>query len=235
MTPPQLRKLSPRAALLIACALLAGGCATPAPSAPPPPPRLELPLDASDHRADLWLRRASPTYARMVREIRARPEVSDLLFRAPSEVPQAAAVFRAGNLEIQVNPEIRGARRLTLIAFEVANAYRQREHDAIDRAVDQGVITTAAEFGLAHELYEYEALRLHRQVLLEVEERVQRPLPAPMFMTTPPPPSAKASQLPDLLRYLEHQRATGHTAHYERWFERRRKARVEARGGSGSE
>lgn len=229
MTRPPSRLCLALGAALLSCALGGGGCASPAPRAPAPPPRLELPLDASDHRADLWLRRASPTYARMVREIRARPEVTDLLFRAPAEVPQAAAVFRAGNLEIQVNPEIRGARRLTLIAFEVANAYRQREHDAIDRAVDEGLITTAAEFGLAHELYEYEALRLHRQVLLEVEERVQRPLPGPMFMTAPPPPSAKASQLPDLLRYLEHQRVTGHTAHYERWFERRKKARA---GGS---
>lgn len=224
MTRPLRRNPALRAALLVGCALLSGGCVASAPSEPPPPPRLELPLGASDHRSDLWLRRASPTYARMVREIRARPEVSDLLFRAPAEVPQAAAVFRAGKLEIQVNPEIRGARRLTLIAFEVANAYRQREHDAIDRAVDQGLITTAAEFGLAHEIYEYEALRLHRQVLLEVEERVERPLPGDMFMTTPPPPSAKASQLPDLLRYLEHQRATGHTAHYERWFARRKGA-----------
>ncbi|MGE0707538.1 MAG: hypothetical protein AB7N76_10665 [Planctomycetota bacterium] len=209
----------PRALLL---PLLLGlvACAAPAPAPAPPPERWALPLAEADARVDQWLRRASATYARMVREIRERPDVAELRIVERPEVAQAAVAVREGRLEVQLNPALRGAQRVTLIAFEVANAYRAPEHQAIDRAVDQGLITTAAEFGLAHELYEYEALRLHRQVLTEVEERTG-PLPPDMFLTTPPPPSARASRLPDLVTYLETQRRSGHTAHYERWFARR--------------
>lgn len=222
---PRPRSLGARcAALLLAGVCLAGsGCVA---GGAQPPARAEswpLPVGQSDVEVDRWLRRASPTYARMVAEIRARPEVLDLRLVESAEVPEAAARSHEGYLEVQLNPQLRGARRVSLIAFEVANAYRSREHQAIDRAVDAGLITTAAEFGLGHELYEYEALRLHREVLIELEERAGA-LPAEMFMTSPAPASARASELPDLLHYLETQRDSGHTAHYERWFERRARA-----------
>lgn len=199
------------------------GCAAPEPAGSEPTaqaPLWPLPLARSDVEVDAWLQRASATYARMLREIRARPEVVDLRWVETAEVADAAVASREGVLEVQLSPGLKGARRISLIAFELANAYRNREHQAIDRAVDSGLITSAAEFGLAHELYEYEALRLHRQILIELEERTGS-LPAEMFMIRPAPPSARESQLPDLLHYLKTQRDTGHTDHYRRWFERR--------------
>jgi hypothetical protein len=223
LSPP--RALRARLAVSLSLTLVAllslSACTAPPVTAPPGDAlRWELPLDESDRRADEWLRRASSTYAHMVREIRARPEVSELRFVERPEVAEAAAAFEGRYLEVQLNPKLRGARRLTLLAFEVANAYRSPEHQAIDRAVDEGRITTASEFGLAHEIYEYEALRLHRQILVELEERVGS-IPPAMFMTTPPPPSARESRLPGLWRYLKAQKDSGHTAHYERWFKRR--------------
>lgn len=222
---PNAMRAAPRRSLVtlsLLAALQLSACA----SSPPPPAPAErawtLPSGLDDAVSDRWLRRASPTYARMVREILARPEVGALRFVDDPQVAEAAALFVDDHVQIQLNPGLEGPRRVSLIAFEVANAYRNREHQAIDRAVDAGLITTAAEFGLAHEIYEYEALRLHRHVLIEVERRTRK-LPPSMFMTTPPPASAHESELPGLLRYLQAQRASGHTAHYERWFERRKR------------
>ncbi len=172
----------------------------------------------TDDETDKWLRNTSPTYTRMVKEIKARKNVRGYRFAANDNIRAGMAAWVDGFLEIQLNPKLKGPRRITTLVFEIANGYRAPEHQAIDLAADKGLIRTPEQFGLAHEIYEYEALRLQRQVLIELESRVGR-LPKDFFyLVTPPARSAKDYRMPGLYQYLKAQKKSGHTAHYYKYF-----------------
>lgn len=176
----------------------------------------------TDAEVDEWLREASATYAIMVKDIKSRKNLRGYRFTSSKEIACGNVAWVNGALEIQLHPKLSGPLRISVLIFEMANAYRNPEHQEIDRAVDEGYIQTPEEFGLAHEMLEYEAMRFHRAVLQEVESRTGT-LPADFFfLVIPAPPSAEEYRLPRLYTYLKTQRESGHTAHYYRWFHRRR-------------
>lgn len=172
----------------------------------------------SDAETDQWLRQASPMYATMVKDIESRDDVRGYRFATKEDISAGNVSWVDGFMEIQLSADLAGPLRITTLIFEMANAYRSPEHQAIDLAADKGLIRTPEEFGLAHEIYEYEALRLQRQVLIEIESRAGA-LPKDFFyLITPPPDSAVDYRLPGLYQYLKTQQESGHTAHYHRWF-----------------
>ena len=176
----------------------------------------------TDAEADKWLSGASTTYATIVKDIEARKNLRGYRFASNKEIACGNVAWVNGTLEIQLHPKLSGPLRVSVLIFEMANAYRNPEHQEIDRAVDEGYIQTPEEFGLAHEMLEYEAMRFHRAVLQEIEPRTGT-LPADFFfLVIPAPPSAEEYRLPRLYTYLKTQRESGHTAHYYRWFHRRR-------------
>jgi len=181
---------------------------------------------------DRWLCEASPTYAMMAKDVRSRRGLRGCRIVDREDVAAGNVAWVDGFLEIQLSPKLSGPLRVSILAFEMANAYRNPDHLQIDRAVDQGHITTPEEFGLAHEMLEYEAMRLHRTVLLEIERRAGT-LPAGFFyLVTPAPPSAAQYRVPALCTYLKTQKQSGHTAHYYRWFHRRRRAKAGPQGAT---
>lgn len=188
----------------------------------------------TDEETDKWLRDTSPTYARMIKEIKARKNVRGYRFVTRDDIRAGVAKWEDGFMEIQLNSKLKGPRRITTLIFEIANAYRSPEHQAIDLAVDKGLIRTQEEFGLAHEIYEYEALRLQRQVLIELESRAGR-LPKDFFyLVTPPARSAKDYRMPGLYQYLNAQKKSGHTAHYYKYFHLRTSKRQKPRKAPAS-
>lgn len=179
----------------------------------------------TDTETDQWLRENSATYAGLVADIERRTDIRGYRFVAQEEVRRGMVAWFDGYLEIQLNPQLAREDRVTAIIFEMANASRYRDHQQIDLAVDQGLIRTPEEFGLAHEMIEYEALRLHRQILLEIAARAG-PLPTGFFyFVTPAPRSIEDYQLPDLHQYLKSQKESGHTSHYYKLFPLRASAR----------
>jgi len=179
----------------------------------------------TDAETDKWLTENSVTYAKIVEDIKTRNDVRGYRFAAREDIPRGMMAWVDGYLEIQLKTELSGPSRVTTLIFEMANASRSRDHWQIDLAVDEGLIRTAEEFGLAHEMIEYEALRLHRQVLIEIESRAGS-LPVEFFYyVTPAPRSTKDYQLPDLCQYLKTQKESGHTDHYYKHFDRRKSAR----------
>ncbi len=176
----------------------------------------------TDVEVDKWLREASATYAMMVKDIESRENLRGYRFAASRDIACGNVAWVDGSLEIQLHPKLSGPLRVSVLIFEMANAYRNPEHQEIDRAVDKGYIRTPEEFGLAHEMLEYEAMRFHRAVLLEIESQAGA-LPADFFfLVIPAPQSATEYRLPRLYTYLKTQKESGHTAHYYRWFHRRR-------------
>jgi len=185
-----------------------------------------VPEFKTDQAADLWLRQASATYARAVKEIAARKNVRGHRIVTRKDVPMGMAARVGDMMEIQLNPKLTGARRVSTLMFEMANAYRFDAHEAIDLAADRGLITTAREFGLAHEIYEYEALRIHREMLIEIAA-AHGPLDKAFFyFVTPAPRSIATYRLPSLYTYLKTQKDSGHTEHYYKHFRLRAAARL---------
>jgi hypothetical protein len=176
----------------------------------------------TDAEADQWLRDASATYAMMVEDIESRKNLRGYRFVSKEDVTAGCVAWVDGVLEIQLHPKLEGPLRVSVLIFEMANAYRNPEHQEIDRAVDEGYIRTPEEFGLAHEMLEYEAMRYHQAALKEIESRTGALSPEFFYLVTPAPPSAAEYRLPRLYTYLKTQRESGHTAHYYRWFHRRR-------------
>ncbi len=178
----------------------------------------------SDAETDEWLLENSVTYATIVKDIKTSGDLRRYRFASREDVPRGMVAWVDGYLEIQLNTALSGPDRVTTLIFEMANASRHRDHYQIDLAVDEGLIMTPEEFGLAHEMIEYEALRLHRQILIEIGARAG-PLPTEFFyFVTPVPRSIDDYRLPKLRQYLKAQKQSGHTAHYYTHFHRRKSA-----------
>ena len=174
--------------------------------------------DMTDIEVDQWLCKTSATYATVAKEIKARKDIRGYRFASKDKIPRGMVDLVDGYLEIQLNPKLSGPDRMTTLIFEMANAARSGDHLEIDIAVDKGVIGTPEEFGIAHELLEFEALRLHREVLIEIESR-SGALPKEFYyFVTPAPRSIKDYQLPALHLYLKTLKESGHTAHYHKYF-----------------
>jgi hypothetical protein len=183
---------------------------------------MNFPSFKTDAETDQWLRENSATYASITAGINARKDIRGYRFASKENVRRGMVLWSDGCLEIQLNTELSGVNRVTTLIFEVANGSRHRDHQQIDLAVDLGVIRTPEEFGLAHEMIEYEALRIHRQILLEIETSAG-PLPTEFFYyVTPKPRSTKDYQLPALSQYLKAQKESGHTSHYYKLFHPRK-------------
>jgi hypothetical protein len=167
---------------------------------------------------DAFLREASPFYAALARivEFHGGYEISD-------RQGVAAGLWNAGAKKIELNPDLAGAHRVSIVAFEMTNAYQQRLHSEVDMAVGAGEITTETEFALRHELVEYDGLRLHREILVEIEAHLGK-LPSEFFFTSNPRPDSVAKyQLPLVMDFLRQMKASGHTAYYYQWFEKQKK------------
>jgi hypothetical protein len=175
----------------------------------------------SDSETDSCLYRASDTYASMTREIRARQDIRGYRFVNNETVARGTVAVVDGYLEIQLNPRLTGPGRVSTIIFEMANAARNVDHGEIDTAADKGQIGSPEAFGIAHELLEFEAMRLHRQVLTQIAPRSGE-LPKDFFyLVTPAPRAVDDYRLPPLHLYLKAQIESGHTGHYYDHFLRR--------------
>jgi hypothetical protein len=128
--------------------------------------------------------------------------------------------WESGKLVIELGNSLAGAKRTSILIFELTNAYQDSQHREIDRGATEGRITTAREFGILHELVELDGLRHHRVVLEELDRRLQG-IPADMFRWLSPK-AVKLSdyEVPFAHDYIKAQEASGHTNHYYEWFPR---------------
>lgn len=172
-----------------------------------------LPSFASDKEADTWLRAKSPSYDSMARE----DGRGGYTFRS-WEQPRGTVVHQNGTRYIQLNPDLKGGERLSILIFEVTNAFQDTKHIEIDERARNGAIKDAEVFALRHELIEYDGLRYHREVLLELD-KVIGGIPREMLTwINPQLTTLETYGLPLAHNYLESQNRNGHTDHYRNHF-----------------
>jgi hypothetical protein len=143
-------------------------------------------------------------------------------FGPNTESPGGRAYFKDGRGYIELNDALKGPHRVSVLIFELTNLYQEPRHQEVANRVRRGELNNPAAFGLLRETIEYDGLRLHRDVLVELK---------PVLGTVPPEMITWASstaksfaeyQLPFAYDYLKAQEASGHTAHYLKLFEKHR-------------
>lgn len=190
---------------------------------PPDSDHLDFSRLPGDDRVCEWLRVASPTFDDVYETIVKRPPVEGISFKTvPHEklsFSELGVFFVDGVLEIRLSDDLRGAERVRTLAFEVANAYLNEEHRQIDAGAANGFFT-AREFAIAHEIYEYEAWRLYRRVLIDLEKKLgEGNLPSGLFYGLATVKVADYA-LPPLNDFLTHMEASHHMQHYLDWYQK---------------
>lgn len=177
-----------------------------------------LPVFESDQAAHLWLKKHSPYYKLMAAEVEKRGELVFGTLEDRSGGMVENGVGLPGS-RILLAKDLKGAQRVSILIFELTNAYQQRLHDEVDKRARSGAIATPEEFGLLHELIEYDGLRYHRFVLAELDAVLEGGIPREMLAWINPKLTNLASyELPLAFEYVKAQAEGGHTDHYHRWF-----------------
>ena len=174
----------------------------------------DLPKFADDKDADAWLRATSPFYHQMTKVVDGRGSYQ---FRSWDQ-SGGCVHHENGTRFILMNPNLKGAERVSILIFEISNAYQEPKHNEIDQPARTGAIKDAEIFAVRHELIEYDGLRYHRDVLAEIEKAVGG-IPREMLTWINPPLTTLDSYLLPLAHdYLEAQHRGGHTDHYRKYF-----------------
>jgi hypothetical protein len=184
-----------------------------------------LPAFETDAQADRWLREQCPGYRRLAEIVDRR---GGYTIRRTAEYPGGVAYFKDGRGYIELNDALKGAHRVSVIVFELTNLYQENRHQEVAHRVRRGELNNPHAFGLMREMIEYDGLRMHRDLLVELKPALGT-VPAEMITWVSSTAKTFAEyQLPYAYDYLKAQEASGHTAHYLRLFEKHRAEYLES-------
>ena len=188
-----------------------------------------LPDFATDEEADRWFRAHSAAYRRMAAAVDA---AGGYTIRANAETPGGLAYFENGRGYIEINPRLNGPRRFSILIYEVTNLWHERKHQEVADRVRRGELDDPKMFALLRETIEYDGIRLHHQVLKELEP-VLKVVPAEMITWLSSTARSFAEyDIPFVHDYLRAQEASGHTAHFVRLFDKHRAEFLAAQRGN---
>ena len=191
-----------------------------------------IPAFTSDAAADAWLRTNSPSYRRMAEFVDQRWGCT---FGTNTQSAGGLAYVREGRGHIDLHEDLRGPKRVSIQIFEMTNLYQQDRHESVTTPVRRGEQRDVTLFAMMREAVEYDGLRLHREVLQELENVVGE-LPPPMITWVSSTATNLAGyRLPYAYDYFRAQAASGHTDHYRRLFEQHAREAKESPAGRGEE
>jgi hypothetical protein len=171
----------------------------------------------SDTAADLWLRKQSPAYLRMA-EFADRKWGCE--FGRATNSPGGLAYLKDRKGHIDLNDALKGPHRVSVLIFEMTNLYQQDRHEEITAPVRRGELRDATKFAMLREAVEYDGLRLHREVLVELEQKLGELPPEMIAWVSSTATNLAGYALPYAYDYFKAQAASGHTSHYLRLFEK---------------
>jgi len=179
-----------------------------------------LPAFESDHLADNWLREHSGYYRMMAAAVESKTGYS---FARSSKINSGDVKMEGGKLVIELSDKLTGAKRISILIFEMTNCYQHPQHSEIDMRAAEGRISNAREFGILHELVEMDGLRHHRLVLEDLDRELKG-IPAEMLQWINPKLQKLSDyNLPFAYDHIKAQEAGGHTKHYHEWFPKQAK------------
>lgn len=180
---------------------------------------------ATDKDLDALLRDLSPKYREMAESV---TKLHGYRIEATDEIPLGMVTgdANAKGVVIQLNSQLTGERRATVLIWEMANAFQRPRFDEIDRQAQSGSIATPREFGLLMELIEYDSFRHHKEVLDQLVPGRGLNEHELFFFINDNIMRLSDYALPYAYDYIKAQAAGGHTNHYESWFPRQAQKRA---------
>lgn len=178
-----------------------------------------IPAFTNDAAADTWVREHSPAYRRMAEFVDARWGCD---FGLNTNSAGGLAYVENGRGRIDLAATLTGPRRISVLIFEMMNLRQQDRHEEVTAPVRRGEQTDATLFALRREAVEYDALRLHRDVLIELERAVGELPPEMVTWASSTATNVAGYELPYAHDYFKAQAGSGHTQHYYRLFEKHR-------------
>ena len=176
-----------------------------------------IPAFTNDVATDQWLRKQSPSYLRMAEYVDRKWGTE---FGIATNSPGGLAYLKEGKGHIDLNETLKGAHRVSVIVFEMTNLYQQDRHEEITTPVRRGELQDATKFAMLRESVEYDGLRLHREVLVELERVVGELPPEMITWVSCTATNLSTYALPYAYDYFKAQAKGGHTEHYYRLFKR---------------
>ncbi|MFM2221064.1 MAG: hypothetical protein RLZZ553_812 [Verrucomicrobiota bacterium] len=187
-----------------------------------------LPEFGDDKAADAYFREKSATFRKMAEsvdrlggyDIVTAESVSEPTGQVP--VLTGMAHTQEGRRKIELNPKLIGPERWSILIFELTNHAQEEHHQAINREAREGKLSGPDEYGILRQLVEFDGLRIHRQVLEEVEAAAG-PLPSGFFSSRLFPWAGNAKKLseyhlPSAYQLIHNQDQSGHRAYYKRHY-----------------
>src|SRR5947209_8174054 len=89
----------------------------------------DFPSFASDAEADQWLRQHSPYYEKMAGEVDQR---GGYKIRTSKECAKGLVSIQDGQRFIDLNPSLTGPERVSILIFELTNAFQEPAHQEVD-------------------------------------------------------------------------------------------------------
>ena len=176
---------------------------------------VEWPTD--DNSLDKLLKEKSLKYKRMAAAVEER---QGYRIEASDDTALGDVTCDKNGLIIRLNPKLQGARRATVLIWEIGNAFQRPRFDEIDQRVKDGSIRSHTEFGLRMELIEYDTFRHHREVLEDLSASLGPVDSDFLFFINPSLKRLEEYALPYVHDYIEAQAKSRHTHHYEEWYYR---------------
>lgn len=175
-------------------------------TAPPTiPPRAWPSAFGSDGEADLWLREVSPLYREIAESLDQRGGVR---FR-PSPQARSAATVEDGQRWIELHESLRGPERVSVAIMEAINHYQAPKRLEVDIDARQGRIGSPEEYAILHGVIRFDALILHRRVLVELEKASGSAPKGLWEWLQPGTPTLAGYELPFLHDFLQAEEAGG--------------------------
>jgi hypothetical protein len=185
-----------------------------------------LPDFDSDQQADRWVRAHSPWYRSMAETV---DQAGGYTIERGTTMPGGLAYFKDGRGHIELNDVLKGPRRVSVMIFELTNLYHEPQHQEVADRVRRGDLNDPAVFGLLRETIEYDGLRLHREVLLELQAVLDAIPPEMITWISSTAKTFAEYALPYVYDYLKAQAASGHTAFFRKYFDQDRAEYLQSR------
>lgn len=162
------------------------------------------------------LRQHSPKYKAMSDAVQARQPYRF----ATTDVFLGNVRSEGKGLVIELNPKIAKDRRATILIWEMANAYQRDIFTEVHRRAVAGEITSKREYGLRMEMVEYDSHQHHLEVLQELSRAGFHVAENFLYLVSSKPGNLADYRIPSAHDYLDGNAKSGHTKHYEDWYER---------------
>lgn len=147
---------------------------------------------------DDWAQRWSPTYERVSRPLRHSPGIES-----------AAAKEIKSTLLPKSKQPVDASEAASVMILRIVHESQEGKRGAIDIAASQKEVWSSGEFAILHIMVDLDCLRLHRQILYEIDTRAG-PLPPRMWQwINPRVESLRDYNVPFAYDWMKEARADG--------------------------